>query len=46
MTVIGHNLIRRVESFDGYDVLAHPLPNRDDRVFHRGESETSRVSVT
>ena len=46
MTVIGHNLIRRVESFDGYDVLAHPLPNRDDRVFHRGESETSRVPVT
>lgn len=46
MTVIGHNLIRRVESFDGYDVLAHPLPNRDDRVFHRGESDTSRVSIT
>jgi hypothetical protein len=46
MTVIGHNLIRKVENFDGYEVLAHPLPGRDDRVFHRGESGTSRVSVT
>lgn len=46
MTVIGHNHIRRVESFDGYEVLAHPLAHRDDRVFHRGESETSRVSIT
>ncbi|MFC0203330.1 hypothetical protein [Novosphingobium soli] len=46
MTVIGHNHIRRVENFDGYEVLAHPLPSRDDRVFHRGESETSRVSIT
>lgn len=46
MTVIGHNHIRKVENFDDYDVLAHPLPSRDDRVFHRGESETSRVSVT
>lgn len=46
MTVIGHNLIRKVENFDCYEVLAHPLPSRDDRVFHRGESETSRVSVT
>ncbi len=46
MTVIGHNRIRRVETFDGYEVLAHPLPNREDRVFHRGESESSQVSVT
>jgi len=46
MSVIGHNHIRRVESFDGYEVLAHPLPNRDDRVFHRGDSDTSGVSVT
>jgi hypothetical protein len=46
MSVIGHNHIRRVESFDGYEILAHPLPCRDDRVFHRGESETSRVSIT
>ena len=46
MTVIGHNHIRRVESFDGYEILAHPLPSRDDRVFHRGESDTSRVSIT
>jgi hypothetical protein len=46
MTVIGHNRIRKVESFDGYEVLVHPLPDRDDRVFHRGESEASRVSVT
>lgn len=46
MTVIGHNSIRRVESFDGYDVLAHPLPNRDDRVFSRDESGTSRLAVT
>jgi len=46
MTVIGHNMIRRVESFDGYDVLAHPLPSRHDRVFHRGEANVSRVPVT
>jgi len=46
MTVIGQNHIRRVDSFDGYEVLAHPLANRDDRVFHPGESESSRVSVT
>ena len=46
MTVNGHNHIRRVESFDGYEILAHPLPSRDDRVFHRGESDTSRVSIT
>ena len=46
MSVIGHNHIRKVENFDGYEVLAHPLAHRDDRVFHRGESESSRVSVT
>lgn len=46
MGIIGHNDIRRVESFDSFEVLAHPLPNRDDRVFHRGDSETSRVSIT
>ncbi len=46
MTVIGHNHIRKVESFDGYEVLAHPLPDRDDRVFHRGEAEASRISIT
>lgn len=46
MTVIGHNRIRKTESFDGYEVLAHPLPDRDDRVFHRSECEASRVAVT
>ena len=33
MTIIGHNRIRRVENFDGYEILAHPLASRDDRVF-------------
>ncbi len=37
MSVTGHNRIRRVDSFDGYEVLAHPLANREDRVFHRSE---------
>lgn len=46
MTVIGHNRIRKVDSFDGYDVLSHPLPGRDDRVFNRGESEAPSLSVT
>lgn len=46
MTVIGHNLVRRVDTFDGYDILAHPLPRRDDRVFHRGEPGLSTVAVT
>lgn len=46
MTVIGHNRIRRVDSFDGYDVLAHPLANHEDRVFHRGEGGASQVGVT
>lgn len=46
MTVIGHNQIRKVETFEGYDVLAHPLPRRDDRVFHRGDTNATRVSVT
>ena len=46
MTVIGHNRIRRVDSFDGYEVLAHPLANREDRVFHRGEGGASQVGVT
>jgi|GEM_PF-1040001 hypothetical protein len=36
MTVIGHNRIRKVESFDGFEILAHPLPRREDRVFERG----------
>lgn len=46
MTVIGHNRIRRVESFEGYEVLAHPLANREDRVFRRGEAGNSGVAVT
>lgn len=46
MGVIGHNHIRKVENFDGYEVLAHPLAHRDDRVFQRGESDSSRASVT
>ena len=46
MTVIGHNRIRRVDTFDGYEVLAHPLPHRDDRVFGRGDPECFGVGVT
>lgn len=42
MTVIGHNTIRRVENFDGYHVVAHPLPNRDYRVF--GQDTTMPVT--
>jgi len=41
-----HNHIRKVENFDRYEILAHPLPNRDDRVFHPGDSAISRVPVT
>lgn len=46
MIVIGHNRIRRVDSFEGYEVLAHPLANREDRVFRRGEAGASQVGVT
>ena len=46
MTVIGHNRIRGADNFDGYEVLAHPLPDREDRVFHRGEPGASQTSVT
>lgn len=46
MTVIGHNHIRRVDSFDDYEVLAHPLANRDDRVFHPGATDALGLSVT
>ncbi|EKU73330.1 MULTISPECIES: hypothetical protein [Sphingomonadales] len=46
MSVIGHNHIRKVENFDAYEVLAHPLPSRDDRVFRRHEPEGSNVSIT
>lgn len=27
MIVIGHNHIRRVETFDGYEILAHRRPH-------------------
>ena len=40
------NRIRRVENFDRYEILAHPLPSREDRVFHPGDTETSRASIT
>lgn len=46
MTVIGHNRIRKVQTFDGYEILAHPLPDRDDRVFVRGEGPGPGVAVT
>lgn len=44
--VIGHNHIRKVDTFDGYEILAHPLPARDDRVFYPTEPDGSRVGVT
>ena len=34
MTVIGHNYIRKVENFDRFEILAHPLSHRDDRIFY------------
>src|SRR3546814_9942673 len=40
MTVIGHNHIRKVETFDGYDIIAHPLPSRDES---RSEEPTSEL---
>lgn len=39
MTVIGHNHIRKVENFDRFEILAHPLPKRDDRVFYPAEPD-------
>lgn len=46
MTVIGHNYIRKVETFDGYEILAHPLPERDDRAFYPDDEDSLRVGVT
>src|SRR3546814_19872329 len=40
MTVIGHNHIRKVETFDGYDIIAHPLPARDERVYYPTEPDS------
>lgn len=39
MTVIGHNYIRKVENFDRFEILAHPLPHRDDRIFYPAEPD-------
>lgn len=39
MTVIGHNYIRKVENFDRFEILAHPLPYREDRVFYPAEPD-------
>lgn len=39
MTVIGHNDIRKVENFDRYEILAHPLPHRDNRIFYPAEPD-------
>jgi hypothetical protein len=46
MGIIGHNHIRRVDNFDGFEVLAHPLACREDRVFRRNEGTLSPVAVT
>ncbi|MGN7931788.1 hypothetical protein [Sphingopyxis sp. 22461] len=46
MTVIGHNHIRKVESFDDYEILAHPLPKRDERSFYPEDGDSLRVGVT
>src|SRR3546814_1172808 len=46
MTVIGHNHIRKVETFDGYDIIAHPLPARDERVYYPTEPDSCRAGVT
>jgi hypothetical protein len=39
MTVIGHNHIRKVESFERFEILAHPLRHREDRVFYPVEPD-------
>src|SRR3546814_15182678 len=46
MTVIGHNHIRKVETFDGYDIIAHPLPARDERVYYPTEPDSCSAGVT
>jgi hypothetical protein len=46
MSVIGHNHIRKVETFDGYDIIAHPLPARDDRVYYPTEPDGCSAGVT
>ena len=46
MTVIGHNQIRKVENFDEYEILAHPLPDREDRVFYPARPDGFSVGVT
>lgn len=46
MSVIGHNHIRRVDSFDGYEILAHPLPAYEDRVFTREDNDPTPLPVT
>src|SRR3546814_17866168 len=45
MTVIGHNHIRKVETFDGYDIIAHPLPARDERVYYPTEPDSCSAGV-
>src|SRR3546814_14939424 len=45
MTVIGHNHIRKVETFDGYDIIAHPLPARDERVYYPTEQDSFSAGV-
>lgn len=45
MSVIGHNHIRKVETFDGYEILAHPLPKRDDRSFYPKDVDRQRSAV-
>src|SRR3546814_14254960 len=46
MTVIGHNHIRKVETFDGYDIIAHPLPARDERDYYPTEPDSCSAGVT
>lgn len=46
MTVIGHNHIRKVETFDAYEILAHPLPKREDRSFYPKDDDDLHVGVT
>src|SRR3546814_10734383 len=46
MTVIGHNHIRKVETFDGYDIIAHPLPARDERVYYPTAPDSCSAGVT
>src|SRR3546814_20922251 len=45
MTVIGHNHIRKVETFDGYDIIAHPLPARDERLYYPTDPHNSSAAV-